>query len=238
MRVDSLVRDKSLVNTAFKIVDDKMIALKPLTIHIPVRFIAAKLAVISERIMVAGVYAIVCGTKYVVGNFPVMQQITPSSISTDVINEEDYYLFEFNQGDIISPRVDVVVEDDTSFNLFNEFLGKAKLPWYYGYEDLGKCLMATHHFGGLTLAPNNIPFELIAAMIARSKDNRKQYYREVASSMKDTITNPPQIIPFRSIVENTTNTIGKITGAYFDEGLVSALTTESGPAGVEDLLRL
>lgn len=238
MDISGLIRDRSLIGKVFKIVDDKMIALQDLSIQVPFRFLAANLLVIEDRILVAGVYAIICGDRYVVSNFPAMQEITPSSITAQIVNGEDYYVFSFNKGDIISPRVDLVVGDDTSYNVFNEFLGKAKIPWYFNYEDLGKCLSHAHYFGGINLAPNNVAFEIIVATIARNSKNRKQYYREIADSIERIKTDPPEIVAFRAIIENTTNTMGKITGSYFDEGLVSALTHEGGAAGVEDLFRL
>lgn len=238
MKVNSLIRDKSLANSHFKVVDDKMIALRDLTIHIPFRFIPAKLADIGDRIMVAGVYAIISGDRYTVANFPAMQEITPSSITTVTIGDDDYYVFGFSKGEVISPRMDVVVDDNISYYVFDEFLGKAKLPWYFTYEDLGKCLAKAKQFGDINLASNNIPFEIIAATISRDRKNVKRYYREIADSMLTQVTNPPRIVPFRAIIENTTNTMGKLFGSYFDEGLVSALTHEGGPPGVEDLFRL
>lgn len=69
--------------------------------------------------------------------------------------------------------------------------------------------------------------ELIAAAIARSDDDLRVYYRQVVQSYEEISLSPPRYIPLRNISYGATNTIAKISGSRFDEGMTSALTNPS-----------
>lgn len=238
MDITQLKRDSSKKNQLIKKVDNSLIAIKPLQIHIPFRYQAAKLAKVGKEFYSVGIFAIVSGDSYMVSNVTSMINLTPDSLYSEKINDDEYYILHFDAGSTIIPRLDLVVDDEVAYNVYDEFIGKAKIPWFCNYEDVGKCMADIHHYSGITLSSTNAVIELLVASIARDKDDSKVYYREVISSIEEQETNPPVILPFRSVIVGTTNTMGKLIGSYFDEGLVSALTYEGGPTGVENLLRL
>ena len=56
--------------------------------------------------------------------------------------------------------------------------------------------------------------------------------------MDEVLSRPPALIPFRSVTYGATNTTAKLMGAYFDEGLTSALVNPSQRTEkIEELLR-
>lgn len=239
MNVSHLVRDASIADTLVKEVDGKLVALKPLDIHVPFRYVPAKLAHIGERFMCIGIFPIVYDNKrYMVSNISGYIELTASSMRTEEINGEEYYILSFDRGSIISPLMDMLVSDDGAYNVYNEFIGKAKIPWFLNYEDIGKCLANVHYFNGITLSGTNAVIELIVASIARSSKDTNVYYREVIKGLSQQNTDPPTIVPLRAVISGTTNTMGKLMGSYADEGLTSALTVDGGPSGFEDMLRL
>lgn len=238
MDVSKLVRDGSKRSALLKVVDGALVAKKALQIHIPFRYQAAKLAQVGKDFYTVAIFAIVHEDTYMVSNVSSLMKLTPSSIYSEKVDTEEYYILHFDAGSIVSPRLDLEVDDAIAYNVYDEFIGKAKIPWFCSYEDVGKCVADAHYYSNITLAGSNAVIELLVASIARDKDDPLKYYRETVQSLDEQITNPPTILPFRSVIVGTTNTMGKLIGSYFDDGLVSALTYEGGPPGVENLLRL
>lgn len=238
MDVKKLVRDASMLNKVIHEQDGALLAIKKLQIHIPFRYISAKMASISKDVNTVAIFAIVVDGKFMVSNVCSNMQLTPSSIYSEQVDGEEYYILDFDAGSVITPRTSLVVDDNITYNAYNEFIGKAKLPWFMNYEDVGKCVANAHHYSNIRLSGTNAVIELLVASIARDPQDVKKYYREIATSLAEQNTNPPVILPFKSVISGTTNTMGKLIGSYFDEGMTSALTNEGGPAGVEDLFRL
>lgn len=238
MEVKSLVRDASMLDTIIHSQDGMLLAKKKLQIYIPFRYISAKLAVIGKDVNTVAIFAIVCDGKYMVSNVCSNMQLTPSSIYSEQIDKEEYYILEFDAGTVITPRTALIVDDAITYNVYDEFIGKAKIPWFMNYEDVGKCVANAHYYSNIRLGGTNAVMELIVASIARDSKDIKKFYRESVNSLDNQNIDPPVILPFKSIISGTTNTMGKLIGSYFDEGLTSALTNEGGPPGVEDLFRL
>lgn len=238
MDASHLVRDSGDIAKVLKVVDDKLVAGVALDIHLPIRYVAAKLAVIGKRTTSVAIFPVIYGNKYAVCNICSSLELSIQSLSSTMIQGEEYYILHYEAGEIVSPNINMVVSDDDVYNIFNEFIGKAKLPWFMNYEDLGKCIAGAHYYGGITLSGTNAVIELIVSSIARSANNPNTCYRNAISKMSDQVVHPVVVLPFRSVIAGTTNTMGKLIGSYFDEGLTSALTHEGGPPGVEDLFRL
>lgn len=238
MDVTQLIRDSSSRDKVIKVVDGKIIAGVDCQIHVPFRYIPAKLAKIGKYTTCVGIFPVVYGNRYMVSNVCASLELFTPSVSNTIINGEEYYVFSYTAGETISPRNTIVVSDEDVYNVFNELIGKAKIPWFLTYEDVGKCIANAHRYGNITLSGTNAVIELIVASICRNKDDINQYYRTVIKTIEEQNTNPALILPFKSVIAGTTNTVGKLLGAYFDEGMTSALTQEGGPPGVEDLFRL
>lgn len=239
MDITNLVRDASNLSKVIVEKGGQLIAVQPIQILIPFRYLAAKLANIGKYTTSVAIFPILYGeNKYMVSNVCSTMELTPSSLSSTTIGDDDYYVLGFGAGDVVTPFTELVVSDDDAYNVYNEIIGKAKIPWFMTYEDVGKCIAMCHHYSGITLSSTNAVIELIVASISRSKDDTNVYYREAISKITEQTKNPPSIFPLRAVISGTTNTMGKLSGSYFDEGLTSALTYKGGSSGVEDLYRL
>ena len=65
--------------------------------------------------------------------------------------------------------------------------------------------------------------QLLTSLVSRNVNNRLQYYRSVVNTRKDLIDNPPAFVPLKSVMYSATNTVNKLVGSYFSEGVVSSL---------------
>lgn len=233
-----LKRDAKSVKQAIKQQGDTLVAVKELHIVIPYRFVPAKLAFVGSHISTIGYFAVVSGDDYAVMSVCAMIDLTPSSTSIVKIEDEDYFVFSFDKGSVVCPNINLVIDDKNSYNTYNEFIAKGKVPWYLNYEDMGKILSTAHNYAGIELSGTNAPLELIITSIARNEKDLYSYYRNTVSSIDEQNKNPPVWVPFKSVSYGATNTAGKIMGSYFDEGLTSALTApNSDSEGVEVYLR-
>lgn len=238
MLYDKLKRDGAAVKSALKINGQQLLTSKDMKIVIPYRYVQGKLASVGNSVQTLTVFAIIIDGVYAVSNLCSIITLTPSSTTVVSYEGEDYFEFSFDKGSVVSPNINLVVDDKNAYNIYNEFIAKGRIPWFMSYEDFGKILTTAHSHAGIELSGTNAPLELIITSIARNNKNLYQYYRNTIKSLDEQFTNPPGYVPFKSVSYGATNTAGKIMGSYFDEGLTSALTApEGGPEGVEVHLR-
>ena len=80
--------------------------------------------------------------------------------------------------------------------------------------------------------------EFLAAYIARSKQDRTKFIREVAKQPKDFALDQVSWVPLRSVFWSAPGTVNKLSGAYFADGVVSALVNPNNKVEkVESILR-
>jgi len=124
------------------------------------------------------------------------------------------------------------------YNIFDEFIFKGKIPWYMGYEDVGKLFDTADSHAGSAVASNYEVIELIASMVTRSKDDRTKYIRSVAKTDEDFNDSKISYVPLSSIFYSVNSTVNKIAGSYFSDGVVSALVTPTTKVDkIESILR-
>lgn len=208
-------------------------------IYIPARYAEHNLATISNEIRITCISMMVVGDSYAVDTTNAMMQITPTSTSIVEIEGEDCFEFTFEKGAEITPNVNLVVNDTLVYHIYDEIVAKGHVPFFFSYEDLGKLFVTAQGHGGIRLASNNVPLEMLAAAITRSAKDPMIYFRHVINNIKEQFTTRPEFIAFRNVSYGATNTTAKLMGAYFDEGLLSAFANPSKhPEGVETLLRM
>lgn len=222
-----------------KMKDRRLVTKKGCKIYVPARFQEQKLAAIGSETYLLGIFAIVYDdTYYAVSNVPAMMRVDPATVNTVTVDEEDYLELVFEAGDTVLTNIDLVKDDKMLFYVYNEFIAKGHIPWYIGYEDLGRLFEHAKLHAGASLGANHAVIEMIAASITRDSNNKTKFYRHSVESKKDLDTNPPTMIPLRSVTYGATNTTAKLIGAYWDEGITSALVNPSEKVEpIEEILR-
>lgn len=75
-------------------------------------------------------------------------------------------------------------------------------------------------------------------MITRKKNNRKLFIREGAENPKEFELTNLEYVPLKSVFYSVNSTVNKLTGSYFNDGVTSALVTETAKVDkIERLLR-
>lgn len=239
MDIDSLQRSPDMVHSAMKEVGDTLIALKQVRIYIPEHYVGSYLAYIDDEVRIIGIHGIVVDGKYLASSrCCAMMSIDPSTTNIVSIKGENFYEFTFEAGETIIKNLNLVQVGTLLFRIFDEFNSKGNIPWYLSEEDVCLLFDTAEEHAGASLGVNSAIMEMVGGSMARSGLDKSIFYRHVLKSMADKEKVKPFYIPLKSVAYGATNTTAKISGAYFEEGMTSALITPSERnETIEELLR-
>ncbi len=226
--MDKLIRDPSKVISHLKESDDGVVYTDvPMKLHIPERYLTRKLAVIGLETYILSFFALIVDDKYYSVDYtPVMIQIDPASNTRVMIDDVSYVEFHFDANSVVFKNTDVVQDDKLAFYIYSEHIDKGHIPWYFGLEEHAMMLTDCSKWAGINLGDRS-SLDLIKMTMVRDSQDYGKFYRHILQSLNDLETNPPTFIPFRSVTWNTTDTTSKLNGAYFSDGVTTALVNPS-----------
>ena len=223
MQHSLLKRDPIYVQTCLRqLPDNRIVAMKPCRIYAPVHYSECGLAKISTETYVLGIWAMVFDDHYAVMMVNAMVQIAPKAVNKVKMDGDDYYEFVFDKGDTIVKNDNVVKDPDIVYTIFDEFFQKCNLPWFIGYEELGRIFDTAKKYAGANIGTEREITELITSLIARDKEDRSVSYRSTLTEIDDLEHRPPTFVPLMG-VQAATNTMTRLGGSYFSKGLTSSL---------------
>lgn len=240
MDYDNLIRDPKRVMLSLVERDDKSVVTKvPCRICFPTRFAQRKLAQLGIDILVIGLFPIITQEKYYsLLSVNAMVSLGSSEPNKVMIHGTEYYALDYEPGSVIIKTLELVQDSSVIFKLYDELMNKGKVPWYTGYEDLARIYSTAKKHAGANVGENPEVIELLVSLIARDPKDRTKYYGPTVKDKKDLITRPPAFIPLRSVQYAATNTVNKIAGSYFSDGVTSALLNPSEKVEtIEKILR-
>jgi len=239
MNTAELIRDKAAVTSVLKETPDgRVVTIRECKIYIPARYADYGMAQIGVDKHILGIYAMVVENKYAVCSVNAMMQIDPVRTNKVKIAGDEYYEFEFDKGSTVIKNVNLVKADTLTYLIFDEFFQKGNIPWFIGYEDLGRIFDTARKYAGANIGGQREVIELIASLVARDPNDRTQYYRTAVKSQEDVKHIHPAYIPLMSVRYGATNTLTKLGGSYFSKGVISALIDPADrPERIETILR-
>lgn len=238
-KVASLKRDPDFFKRALTTgKDGRVYTSIPMTIHVPERYKTRNLASISgDGVFSLAFLALVSDDCYSVMNIASMIRLLPHDTTTDTINGETYMIFHFRAGDAVFYSLDLVVRKPLSYYIYAEFVGNGRIPWFFDYNDMGNLFATVKEYAGVDLG-HPLILQMLVSMTARDPENIAEFYRSILTSTLTPATNPPTVVPFKSVVHNTHSTLTKLIGAYFSDGVNSALVDPTTKVDrIEQLLR-
>jgi hypothetical protein len=204
-----------------------MVAISPCHIHLPKRFVNCGLASIDDEIFIHGTYALIVEECYAVSNVTAMVNICPTRILDLVIDEVDYYDFWFEPGDKVIGNLNVIKRDSLIFTLLEELIIKANIPWYMSYDDLGKLFDLAKDYAASNVGELSEIIEFIVSLVSRKPNDRIHYYRTLKPELMKEKSILPEYIPLTNVFYAATNTVNKLAGNYFNNGIISSLITKT-----------
>jgi len=240
MDVSKLIRDPKRIHADLVITPDQRITTTAgCKIHIPANWPEHKLAKLGTEIFILGIYALIIEDKYYgVSRAPTMLQIEPDSTQTIKIEDEEYLEFSFAPKSTVAVTTDVLMDNRILYNIYNEFIAKGSIPWYFTYRDLGGLFEYSAKYSGTMLGANHIIHEMVAATISRNPKKLNEQYRHSIATLSDLDAIKPTVVKLNSVSYGATNTTAKLIGSYFEDGVSSALVNPSTQVEpIESILR-
>ncbi len=224
MDYSKLKRDKDkILSVLHETKNGTIVCSKEVKIYVPVRYKEVNLASTGSDNHILGIYAITLeDTYYGVSNINAMITIDPTTTNKIKIDEDEYFEFIFKAGSTVIKNTNLVKTPRITYLIFDEFFSKGYIPWYLGYEELGKIFDTAKEHAGANLGANQEVTQLITSLIARDKTDRTKYYRSTITKLSDLISKPPTFVPLKS-VDYVSGTVNKIGGSYMATGITSAL---------------
>ena len=224
MSMETLVRDAGKVLATLTTRNDaSVVTSKGCQVYFPTRFADRFLAEVGLSNSCVGLFVIVVDNYYALVIVNAMVALNPSSTKTITFKDTEYFEMSFNAGAVVIESLELVQNNDILYRLYDELFSKGKIPWYVGYEDLANLYDTAKEFAGANVGENPEVIQLLTSLVSRNVNNRLQYYRSVVNTRKDLIDNPPAFVPLKSVMYSATNTVNKLVGSYFSEGVVSSL---------------
>jgi hypothetical protein len=240
MQINELVRTDTVIKECMMELDNALVAKTTCAIIVPFRFLQAGLLELGKNNYVATIFPVVnTANQYTVCNVCTKMEIVSRNIEITKFNGEDFYVFNYEKGDVICPDLELVKDDNFSYKIYQEIVQKAKAPWFLNYADIGKVMATAGSHSGVQIPDTNAIYELIVAALSRNED-MTMYYRHVVDGLEDRdfIGHPLNSVALNSIIYATNNKMNKLMGGYIEDGLTSALTeSTSATSEVELLLR-
>lgn len=223
------IRDPAKVHEALAQLDDgRVVALKPVKIYSPVRYAERNLAYVGAEVYILGIFGITVEDQYLgVSLLNTMVHIEPTTINRVQVDGDDYHEFVFEEGASVFTSNVLVRLDTLVYDIYDEFIAKGYVPWYMNYVDLGRIFDTAKEFADANIGENPEITQLIASIIARDPKDRTRYYRTIIKDGKQLQEVMPLFVPLKSVQYSATNTTTKLGGAYFQQGVISALNNPS-----------
>lgn len=236
--INRLLRDADQVIPHLReLPSGELMTTKTCRIQIPKRFTQRGLAEIGMDTYIVGLYPLIMDNYYAVSNVNSMVKINPHRVTNITIGGVPYMEFAFLENQVLITNINLVKRDTLIYNIIDELVFKGNIPWYVGYDDLGKLFDTAGEYAGSGVGSNYEVIELMASILARNPRDRTQYYRMILDSEKDKAINP-SYVAMSSVYYAATNTLNKLAGSYFSDGVVSALVSPTTQVEkIEQLLR-
>lgn len=230
------LRDSDVIKSNFKVINKRWVALKDCEIYFPVEYKLKGLAEVSDHVYTLGVVMITVGTVYAVLSVNAMITFNPTSIEEIKYGNDPYYKLSFEAGDTVIENIDIVKQDTLPYHIYDLFISKGKIPAYMSYVDMCRLFETSKSYADANVGSRPEVVQLMISLIARAKEDKRIYYRQVVDS--DPESKNLEWIKMSNIEYGATNTLNKLGGNYFSEGVASALINPTERLeNIENLLR-
>ena len=222
------------IDTFFKIVDESMVFIgDKLEVRIPCRYSVYDLLEVTEHVRTIAIFEMIVNDTYSYGLIlPNVIVMNPTSVDRATINEVDYRVCTFLKGDKFMLSTTVLKETFVPYYLYKEFINLGNMPSFLNYNDTALLFSNVEEMCDFNLKASPAILEMLYAHLYRDPDNLYVKYRYTDMSKN------PVFIGTRDVAFGTESTTSKLIGAYFNDGVNSALVNASDRHYyLEDMLR-
>ncbi len=228
------MENKPNLMSFFTTIEDTMIFTGELCkVKIPLRYQVRDLLEVAADVKTLAIFEVIINEKYTYGFLlPAIIRMEPSKVSRTTENGIDYQVCEFVNGDKFMLSTTILREPFIATAMYEEFIVLGRLPSFMDYETTAKLFDTVEKVCNINLHAPHVVWEMIYAHLFRDENDLSIKYR--FTEMK----NKPVFIGTSNVAFGPDSTTSKLIGAYFNDGVNSALINASEQQyDLEDLLR-
>lgn len=223
MDISKLTHDAASTGKGFIRDDIRWITTQPIAITFPKRYLTGGMGNMTNTYNPIGCFAIIVGNTYAVMLVPMNVPLRPERASVYTQNGEDYMLLEWDKGGIICDNLRLVQNNNNVYQIFNEFIGRGKTPWYFSTQLRAEIFRNNQAMAGVSLG-GGIPLEsLMVANITRDKNDRRKMARYSYTSQADYDKSEVVTIALLDIGYGAQSGVARTIGGYAEDGYVAEL---------------
>lgn len=222
------------IDTFFTIVENTMVFTgNHLEVRIPMRYKVHEALDVDEHVKALAIFEMIVNHEYEYGLLlPNIIKMQPSKLSRATIDDVEYQICEFYNGDKFMLTTTVLKESHISLMMYNEFISLGNIPKFIDYNNIALLFDTAESMCDINLKTPHAVFEMIYSHLFRDPDDLYTKYRFTNK------TKPPVFIGANNVAFGPESTTAKLIGAYFNDGVNSALVNASDRKyDIEDLLR-
>lgn len=210
-----------------------------LTVYFPVRFAERELATLGVEVKVIGVLCMALASgEYSVWNGLGRFVFRPERITKTMFDDVEYYQLSFPANSVVLPSMEIMRDNTVIYPVLDEFWFRGKVPWYLEYDDMLRMFGTAKVMAASDTGDVMETLEAITSIIARNPAKRTELYRHTLGGKRYGSSKDLSWVPLASVQYSVTSPLGKLAGGYFNDGVVSALTTPTDTvSSVERVLR-
>lgn len=226
--------DRPNIDTFFQVVEDTLVFTgNNLKVYVPSKYKDREMLIIEDYVKMLAIFSMKINDIHEYGLLlPNIIKSAPSTVSRTNIDNIDYYVLEYFNGDKFLLSTTVLKESFIAPLMYQEFISLGNLPAFLTYDTTALLFDTAEKMCDINLRTPHTVFEMMYAHLFRDPDNLYKKYRFTDKSKK------PAFIGTSDVSFGPESTTSKIIGAYFADGINSALVNASDQQyRLEDLLR-
>lgn len=226
-----MIRNKSLIQKHITLQNNQYVTDTLTILEFPKRYLDKDMATISDKTYVYGIFALIIGDTYSVSLIPSFIETNPLYIKEITRDNVEYVQFYYGKDMPVIENVQVIRNKVYTYNVLEEFYLRGNVPWFLAYDDLNTIFNNMRYYADSAIGDSKLTNEIITSYITRDATDKHVYHR--LSKKPDHV-----YIALDDIYYATLGTVNKLSGSYFDKGLVSALVQpEKSPTKLEQIIR-
>jgi len=237
LSTSTLKHKPNVVKELFSNKGDSVVANDKLYILFPERYIKKSLATMGATAELLSMFAVVDEAfNYGVIVAPIMMTISPDNVTDVMVDGVINKVLVINKGSVFITNRKLLRIDTFMYNLFDEFFLQGNVPWYITYDKLSDIFIEAKKYADSNVGNDVLAIEIVSSIISRNAKNKTMSYRHTIT--KGINKTPPVYVGLNNVYYSYDNTLSKVMGGYFQQGVTTAIVNrETETNKVSSLLR-
>lgn len=225
MEISNLKSDPEKVRSALAEVrlgnNYSLVAKEEVKVCFPKIWLESDMGNIDSKISVFAMVGLIVDSSFCYIDALAFINLNPLDVSIVKIEDIEYYILTYQKGQTITDSTTLVRDGLNTSKAFNEFLAKAKTPWYIGYVGICNLFRTSQLHAGYNTKTDRSIHSFMTGNRSRDPSNSGKLFRYTLKSQED-VYKQPVMLPLTS-VSGATSATSRLAGSNMKEGIVESI---------------